>query len=191
MNSEFRVEGPAGNDHVESAVALANAIIQMPEFYERIARKAEPFDRRWTSPGATPEVIAMLLRSASVEVRIRMAKARRKVLGWTYFNQPGIVYLNSRRLDRTRTSIVATLIHEWVHCVDGISHHDFHHGDNSSRGKDNSAPYWIDTLAAEMASAFFGEDLAHSLAVAHALTEGDELLEGLQVAEVARLSDAT
>lgn len=190
MNSQFRIEGASSASNVDAAVALANTIIRTPEFYDRIRVKPEGFDRRWTSPAATPEAIAQLLRESRVDVRVRLQKARRKVLGWTYLNQPEVVYLNSRRLDRTRTSIVATLIHEWVHCVDGISELDFHHGDNSARGKENSAPYWIDTIAAEMASKFFAdEDLAESIALAHAMSGSDELLEGLQLADNGLLLD--
>lgn len=192
MATRFQIEASGGGSKIDTAVACANAITELSEFYERIRTKYESFDPRWTSPGATPEVIAQLLQEARVEVRVLVRKARRKVLGWTYASEPGRVYLNARRLERTATSIVATLVHEWVHCVDAASVHEFHHGSNKPAGKEHSAPYWIDRLAAEIAGRFFlGEDLEASLTQAHALQDEDELLEGMNWADVHLLDETS
>ncbi|MDP2227143.1 MAG: hypothetical protein Q8J78_06670, partial [Moraxellaceae bacterium] len=137
-------------DRVVEGIILAQKVTDSPEFYHRISSKMEPFDPRFTSEDATPEAVSATLRGASIVVRVRLQKARRKVLGWTYAADPSVVYLNIRRLDRTPIDIARTLVHEWVHAVDAVSDLEFHHGNNSRNGKSESAPYWIDDLAGKL-----------------------------------------
>ena len=63
-----------------------------------------------------------------------------------YYNptKPNFIYLNTRKLNRTNASICATLIHEMVHFLDNNSDFSFGHGSNNPKGKQNTAPYWID-----------------------------------------------
>lgn len=102
-----------------------------------------------------------------------------------------MLYLNSKRLDRTWASFVATFVHEWVHSVDALVAEDFHHGDNSPDGKGNSAPYWIDTLAARMVAQFLHEDAGAAIAKTHELLDGDRPahLERIIETELAALGD--
>ena len=63
-------------------------------------------------------------------------------------SDPNSIYINTAKLDRSLGSVVATLLHEFIHMVDNYDTlHSYGHGDNSARGKQNTAPYWIDNLA--------------------------------------------
>ncbi len=58
------------------------------------------------------------------------------------------IFLNTRKLNRSKGSIVSSLIHEMIHYVDDKNKMEsYGHGDNKPTGKENTAPYWIDNLA--------------------------------------------
>jgi hypothetical protein len=66
-----------------------------------------------------------------------------KIIYNTDKNYPNSLFYNSKKLWRNIGSIVNTIVHEYVHSVDGSSGVDFGHGSQSSAGKNNFAPYWI------------------------------------------------
>jgi hypothetical protein len=137
---------------VHLAIGLANTVTSLDAFYNRIASKKEPFDPRFTSDGATPSIIAEILRKSPVTITVHIGKPKNRfsrALGWTYPGDPQNVYLNVRRLDRAPDDIARTLVHEWVHATDDIHPLNFHHGNNNWKGKGNTAPYWIDELAGQ------------------------------------------
>jgi hypothetical protein len=71
-----------------------------------------------------------------------------RALGYTTDGEEDVVHLNGFRLHRSEASIVATLVHELVHILDMHDEaHKFGHGDNSSVGKNNTAPYKLDAIA--------------------------------------------
>lgn len=149
----FKLTSMVRNENMNTALALANLVTSLDEFYRRIASRGQPFDKRFTSSDATPEAVADELRRSALVVTVRVQKKiRRRVLGWTYTGHPDVVYLNSRALNRPAIEIASTLVHEWVHAVDDLSPLDFHHGDNNPTGKSNAAPYAIDQLAWDLLS---------------------------------------
>jgi hypothetical protein len=71
-----------------------------------------------------------------------------KAYGYFSPAKPDHIFLNTRKLNRSKGSIVSSLIHEMIHYVDDKNKNEsYGHGDNSSLGKENTAPYWIDNLA--------------------------------------------
>jgi len=69
-------------------------------------------------------------------------------LGYFSPSQPDHIFLNNRKLNRSKGSIVATLIHEMIHFCDYLNEVDsYGHGDNSPAGKENTAPFYIDNIA--------------------------------------------
>jgi len=63
-------------------------------------------------------------------------------------NNPNSIFLNTRKLNRSKGSIVSTLIHEMIHYCDSINTKEsYGHGDNSPAGKENTAPFYIDNIA--------------------------------------------
>lgn len=75
-----------------------------------------------------------------------------KAYGYWSPSTPFKIYVNSRKIPgRTAGSLVTTFTHEPVHAIDGLdTTASFGHGDNSSVGKDDTAPYWIGNLAGRM-----------------------------------------
>ena len=74
-----------------------------------------------------------------------------RALATTY---PGtVIQLNAYQLKRSVSSFVDTLIHECVHIAD--NHPEqlcFGHGNNYSKGKENTAPYKSGAISEEIAS---------------------------------------
>lgn len=137
-------------DHpvVTEALVLVRSLLDRADFYAKIAAHD-----RFDYANATPAQIAALLRESNAAVTIVGYSPRRrsKVLAYEDARYPGTVFLNVRRLDRSPESVAATIVHECVHAVD--SQHatlDFGHGKNGARGKENTAPYFIDAIAYEM-----------------------------------------
>ena len=57
---------------------------------------------------------------------------------------PYTIYLNSRKINRTTSSLVGSIAHEFIHLLDNQSVTlSFGHEGNSSKGKSLSAPYYI------------------------------------------------
>lgn len=78
-----------------------------------------------------------------------------KAYGYYTKARPFDININTRRMNRTTASFVATFIHEMIHAIDGLDMvYDYGHGDNSSAGKQDTAPYWIGTLA----SKYYGQE---------------------------------
>lgn len=72
----------------------------------------------------------------------------RKTFAYTDGRFPNTLFLNFKKLDREIEDIAATIIHESIHALDDAeATYTFGHGNNSSAGKDNTAPYWIGNLA--------------------------------------------
>jgi hypothetical protein len=69
--------------------------------------------------------------------------------GYTKPSHPNLVFLNTRRFNRSEASIAATIIHETVHCLDNtLPDYHFGPGDNTyTPEKDACAPQWISNLA--------------------------------------------
>ena len=154
MNIQFDDDEP----RVAQASVLANQLLQDPLFYEKIAQH-QRFDL--TSPNATPEVISELLKNSSLIFNVEIFYPSvfgslfkyRKTLAYTDARYPNTLFLNFKRLDRDVAEIAATIIHEAIHALDDEqTEFTFGHGNNSSVGKENTAPYWIGNLAYNMLS---------------------------------------
>lgn len=72
-------------------------------------------------------------------------------------SKPRTVHLSSRKLHRSdnyevnKASLAGSIIHEIVHLVDNVyKYHKMGHGNNKSKGKENTAPYWIGRMAKDL-----------------------------------------
>jgi hypothetical protein len=72
-----------------------------------------------------------------------------RTLAYVTSEYPNNIFINLNKVDdRSISSIAATIVHEMVHSVDRIkTDARFGHSGNSSRGKQNSAPYAIGRIA--------------------------------------------
>ena len=139
------------NASVSKAVIMTNALLTDEPFLDQIARHPS-FD----FSNATPQIVAELIRLSTLEFHVelfypnllnRLTKYR-KTLAYTDKRFPNTLFLNVRKLNRSSESIAATIVHESIHALDTeATEYSFGHGNNSSVGKQNSAPYWIGNLA--------------------------------------------
>lgn len=135
---------------VEEATNKANSILNKSEFYTKI-REKDKFDLST----ATPQIIADLIEQSDLEFKIDLfypsgwrAIKYRKTFAYTDSRFPNTLFLNLKKLKRSTNSIAATIIHESIHALDHEAiDYTFGHGNNSSKGKSNTAPYWIGNLA--------------------------------------------
>ncbi len=142
------------NRTVERATEMSNEILQNNSFFQEISNHPS-FD----FSTASPATIADLMRNSNFEFHVeffypnllnRLSKFK-KTLAYTDKRYPDTLFLNVRKLRRSPESIAATIIHEIVHALDRqATEYTFGHGNNSSVGKGNSAPYWIGNLAYRM-----------------------------------------
>jgi hypothetical protein len=140
------------DDHsgVSSAAKMANDILINATFYNRI-KAHNNFDLCT----ASPSVIADLIQSSNLVFMVNIfypnvfqAIKYRKTLAFTDPRYPNMLFLNFKKLNREIESIAATIIHEAIHALDDEQvQFTFGHGNNSSVGKENTAPYWIGNLA--------------------------------------------
>lgn len=141
------------HSQLERAILKANKLLLDPQFYEAISNKPTPFDYATCTPQYIAEAISSSVNQTNIYVRTYY-KRFSKALAYFDPSEPNVIYINTAKLGRSDGSIGASCIHELVHAVDDTDiEHSFGHGDNSSYGKENSAPYWIDNLAAAMIDA--------------------------------------
>jgi hypothetical protein len=135
---------------VKEATEMANSVLLNSEFYQKIRAK-EKFDLSTT----TPQIIADLVQQSNLEFKVDLfypsgwkAIKYRKTFAYTDHQFPNTLFLNLKKLRRSPESIAATIIHESIHALDHESvDYTFGHGNNSSKGKEDTAPYWIGNLA--------------------------------------------
>nr|WP_320000128.1 hypothetical protein [uncultured Draconibacterium sp.] len=135
------------NEKVNDCVEFINDLFEADFFLKSVADKDS-----FTHTEYEPRKVAALMKDDENETVVKLYKSFNP---WTRANAhvspkfENTLFLNTRKLWRNREDIINTIVHECVHVVDfsenGII--DFGHGDNYSKGKENSAPYWIGELA--------------------------------------------
>lgn len=137
-------------DKVDRCIDLANELLKKQSFYTKITNKKTPFDMATASPAYIARKLKSERNHTVCTVRL-YSKRFSKALAFFDARYPGSIFINEAKLGRSDGSVVATIIHEWVHLVDNNDPEEsFGHGSNSSKGKQNTAPYWIDNLAQSM-----------------------------------------
>lgn len=138
---------------VKSATDKSNELLKMEEFYKAISDHPN-FDLS----NASPKIIAELLKKSDLEFKVEIfypniiqSIKHRKTFAYTDSRFPNTLFLNFKKLDREIEGIAATIIHESIHALDDAEeNYTFGHGNNSPKGKHNTAPYWIGNLAYRM-----------------------------------------
>lgn len=143
------------NDKINECVKFINELFEDKNseyisFWQEV-ESAPQFDYSTISSTAISEQLQNC--NSSVTIRLykpwwRFSKANAYVSG----KYPNTLFLNKRKLYRNHESIVNTIFHECVHIADYGDNDEkvtFGHGNNSSKGKENTAPYWIGKLAGQ------------------------------------------
>ncbi len=124
---------------VREAVDRANALLSDDRFYGAISDQGT-FDIADAPAG----VIARLIRTTEMDVRLITYIGSPRVHGYDDRDNPDLIHLNIFRADWTLGGIVNTIIHQIVHAVNDLHReYNFSHGDRTVEGKQNTAPFWI------------------------------------------------
>jgi hypothetical protein len=144
------------NPQLRAAVAYINDKLDGDNsFWTHIRNK-----KKYSYTELSSAEIERRVHSSKLIVRVRLwtpkpehAEKYRKTVAITSSKHPNTLFYHTRFLKRTSIGDkVGTIAHEFVHNVDrfddGNPKKEMGHGDNSSVGKDDSAPYWIGGHAA-------------------------------------------
>jgi hypothetical protein len=144
----FKCENNMGFSVVSTAVDEANSIHSAGQIYRLIGEH-----RAYDMSTALPEYISIKLcnfiMNNDINIKIYKPKWRwSKAYGYFSPANPHDINLNYYKLNRSVSSIVGTLYHEATHqCDNEDKIHSYGHGDNSPKGKANTAPYFIGNVA--------------------------------------------
>jgi hypothetical protein len=149
------------NLELVAAIDISNRLLQGEGgFFDRV-REIPTFDLSGHVDSCLPVSGAEVAQRLAQNVEVAVRKYRPKWIGSramadTQFTSEGmpVIRFNARKLHRTTEDFVATLIHECVHGVDTLPKEMyFGHGNNSPKGKENTAPYRIERIAQELVPA--------------------------------------
>ena len=126
-----------------------NLLLEEDSFYEAICRHGA-FDMA----NIAAPTIARLLKESTLRMTVdTYLWPFSKADGYYDLNEPNVIYLNQWHFNRNMPSFCNTIVHNVIHAVNAENpQFEFGHGDSSSIGKENTAPYWIANLAQRMVS---------------------------------------
>jgi len=137
------------NELIKDCVERANHLIVNDVFLDEIRFRS--FSMATCTGEQIVDDINNTPNNTPNNLHVRLYKSKNPFtssLGYYSPSTPNDIFLNSRKLNRSKGSIVSTLIHEWIHyCDDCNTHESYGHGDNSPIGKENTAPFLIDNIA--------------------------------------------
>ncbi len=148
------IENNSAPGNIPQAIQEANKLLSGTLLYEKIAERTDPFDLA-TPADLLPSIVSAALKAFMHTCKVVPTKLGRKTTGayTCTLAQRETMYLSNRsyHIDHSVGLIAGTLIHECIHALDCFStEFGVGHGDNNSEGKENTAPYWIGNLAANM-----------------------------------------
>ena len=133
------------NTKINEAIWLANDLLNNKGFYEEILAFGE-FDMSDAKTEKIIELMKVAHKESIMQVHSYFKKWSR-AYGYYEPNRPTRININTAKLNRSIGSLVASIIHEYVHYVDGLTPLSFGHGSNSPNGKSRTSPYAIDNIA--------------------------------------------
>ncbi len=133
------------------AINNVNNLLQQEYFYQGIMRH-DSFDMC----NVTPRQLAGLMRISDMRMTIDLYYSLlpfSKAVTYDDTADPTIIHLNKWNLNRSVESLCNTLMHQCIHAVNALfPQFSFGHGDNSTAGKENTAPFWIAAMAQRLIS---------------------------------------
>lgn len=144
------------NTNLDWAVNFCNDVLfnsdeMFQEFLSAIEEK-KSFDMATANADYIVKKI-IFFKNGSHQMNVKLYRSRNpwsKAYGYYTPSRPFDININTRKMNRSVESFIGTLVHEMIHAIDGLDMiHNFGHGDNSSAGKQDTAPYFIGNLAAE------------------------------------------
>lgn|SRR6185312_6689427 len=126
------------------ALFRTNLLLEEDFFYQAISEHGN-FDMA----NIDASTIAKLLKKSTLRMTVdTYLRPWSKADTIDDLDEPTMIYLNQWRLNRSIPNFCNIFIHQVIHAVNAENpQYEFGHGDNSSIGKENTAPYWIGSLA--------------------------------------------
>jgi hypothetical protein len=137
------------------AIEIANDLLMgANSFYLNIEQR-KPFDLS----NVTAKQVAKSIRQTHIIYEVEYKLYRpwyrwSKAIGYYSKKTPNRINANIYKIKKMSVeSIVANIVHEFVHLTDNFNgteinhHHSSKVNPNSNKGKENTAPYWIGALA--------------------------------------------
>lgn len=144
----MKINYSENNELIRKAVEKANFVLENQNFHQELLSAQNNFDHS----NVNGEVISDLIKATKIEATVEIYTSKwpwSRVNGYTVDDGKNKIFLNNRKLNGAldELDLAATLVHEFIHLVDFENDNFFFgHEGNTSNGKDNTAPYWIDSL---------------------------------------------
>ena len=147
---------------MQMAVTEANRLLNNELFLGLIESHVDNYAKSFDADGGVngPEIVQMIKKYPGSAHEIdRRYTGKTHIVGYTskwpwsktlaYVGRtPELIHVNLRNLARSLRSIMATLIHEFIHVLDKLNKNAyFGHVKNSASGNSKTANYWIAQLA--------------------------------------------
>ena len=144
---KFNVKYEGNRGVLVAACVAFNGVI--PELFKELEKKMD-FDMS----NCRGRFIAQIIRDYRSTTQIKTYRPWNpwsKALAYVSPKEPNVIYINSRRLNRSIASIAGSIAHETIHVLDNkYTDANFGHGNNSPKGKENTVPYWIGRRVKEL-----------------------------------------
>ncbi len=136
------------NSIIKDAMRACNGMHEMNNVYKMMGEK-ESFDMATAPPAYIADKLREVIGTMEIEVVEYKPKWRwSKAYGYYSADKPFTIHINYYKSNRSLKSFIGTFFHEAVHMADHFDQiHKYGHGDNSNKGKENTAPYWIGNFA--------------------------------------------
>jgi len=134
------------NEKMERVTALANSLMNDEDFLNEIAM-VDAFAMSDVAPSRISEFINIF--TGQINIKYYKGSIFSSALAYFTPSRPYDININTRKMNRSDGSLVATLVHELIHAVDKFAiNASFGHGDNKwTPEKEYTAPYYIDKIA--------------------------------------------
>ena len=145
----FKLVGRNTSKKVSEAIQVANSSAYKVKLKNNL-NLIKSYDMSTAKPDYIHRKIFAVLENDDIYVKIYYPRWKySKAIGYFSPSNPRDINMNGYKLNRSKSQIVGTLYHELVHMADNVDMiKSYGHGDNSPKGKSNTAPYLIGSKAA-------------------------------------------
>lgn len=134
------------DEKIVSATNHINKLCANPMFLGQIAAHSS-FDLSDT----TPKTISQMFVDTELELTVSLYQPNypyQYAYSYDNISSPNTIHMNQLTINRPVHSLCNTIMHQCVHALDAASpNYSFGHGDHTCTGKENTAPFWIASLA--------------------------------------------
>lgn len=125
---------------VTSVARIADCVLKSEKFLNEVATHSYTF-----TSATSGEQVADSIRKAHITLTVSTYKSKLPWSKTVAYRNAGetTAYLNLRKnpAGKDIAEVVNTLVHEWLHVL------GYGHGTNSAKGKENSVPYGVGSIA--------------------------------------------